>query len=99
MWPKMTLSVIGSVARCLTAGRMINPSRESGRSVMNTHQDRVKDILADAEGYHRAYYQAGTFGGPSLHLHGETRQSPLVLNNPEYVYARPEARSTASVTR
>lgn len=57
---------------------------------MNTYQDRVKDILTNAERYHRAYYQAGTFGGPSLYFHRraiETRQSPLVLNHLEYVYA------------
>jgi hypothetical protein len=30
---------------------------------------RVAEALANAEAYHEAYYNAGTFGGPGLHLH------------------------------
>lgn len=57
---------------------------------MNTYQDRVRDILANADRYHGAYYQADTFRGPSLYFHRralETRRSPLAMNHLEYVYA------------
>lgn len=55
-----------------------------------TYQNKVRDILANAEKYHQAYYKAETFRGPSLYFHQraiETRQSPTSLIHLEYVYA------------
>ena len=57
---------------------------------MNPYRDRVSDILANAERYHRAYYQAETFRGPSLYFHQralQTRQSASTVIHLEYVYA------------
>lgn len=57
---------------------------------MRSYQEKVKDILANADRYHRAYYEAETFRGPSLYFHHralETRQSPGDLAHLEYVYA------------
>lgn len=57
---------------------------------MILYRERVADILANAEGYHRAYYKAETFRGPSLYFHQralQTRQSPNLSIHLEYVYA------------
>jgi hypothetical protein len=57
---------------------------------MRSYQEEVRDILANVERYHRAYYEAETFRGPSLYFHHralETRQSPGDLAYLEYVYA------------
>jgi hypothetical protein len=57
---------------------------------MSSYRDRVADILANAERYHRAYYQAEAFRGPSLYFHQralQTRQSGSVVIHLEYVYA------------
>jgi len=39
---------------------------------MNNYQSKVSDILDNAEEYHKAYYEAETFGGPSLYFHRRT---------------------------
>jgi len=57
---------------------------------MNHYQDKVRDILDNADRYHQAYYEAETFRGPSLYFHLralKTRQSPSSLKHLEYVYA------------
>lgn len=57
---------------------------------MRPYQDKVRDILANVDRYHRAYYEAETFRGPSLYFHRralETRQSPGDLAHLECVYA------------
>src|SRR5438445_11215162 len=57
---------------------------------MSIYQDKVTDILANADRYHQAYYKAETFRGPSLYFHHralQTRQSPDALTHLEYVYA------------
>ena len=57
---------------------------------MRPYHDKVRDTLANADRYHRAYYEAETFRGPSLYFHRralETRQSPGSLAHLEYVYA------------
>lgn len=54
------------------------------------YRDKVRAILANAEKYHRAYYKAETFRGPSLYFHLralETRQSIATRTHLEYVYA------------
>src|SRR5258708_5709769 len=54
------------------------------------YRDRVRDVLANAEKYHRAYYQADTFRGPSLYFHQralQARQSTNIEAHLEYVYA------------
>ena len=51
---------------------------------MSFYHDRVADILANAERYHSAYYQAETFRGPSLYFHQralQTRESPNCLRS------------------
>ncbi len=57
---------------------------------MNSYQDKARDILANADRYHQAYYEAGVFRGPSLYFHRralETGQPPGRLTHLEYVYA------------
>ena len=57
---------------------------------MTSYQGRVEDVLANAQRFHDAFYQAKPFGGPSLHFHKralETRQSPSDERHLEYVYA------------
>ncbi len=57
---------------------------------MNRYQDRAKDILKNVEKYHRGYYRAEVFGGPSLYFHQralQTRQLPSVTTHLEYAYA------------
>ncbi len=54
------------------------------------YNDKVKDILENADLYHRTYYEAEVFQGPSLYFHQralETRQIPFSLNHLEYIYA------------
>ena len=53
------------------------------------YQDNVTDILAKADDYHTAYYEAETFEGPSLYFHRrslETRDS-ITDTHLEYIYA------------
>jgi hypothetical protein len=57
---------------------------------MTLYQDNVAGILANAEKYHHAYYQAETFRGPSLYFHQralQTRNSVGLVIHLEYVYA------------
>ncbi len=57
---------------------------------MRLYQDKVIDILTNADRYHQAYYKAETFRGPSLYFHRRalnTWQSPDALAHLEYVYA------------
>ena len=57
---------------------------------MNPYRDSVMDILQNADSYHRAYYQAEIFSGPSLYFHRralQTRQSASAVIHLEYVYA------------
>lgn len=52
--------------------------------------EKIRDILANSEKYHEAYYKAETFRGPSLYFHQralETRQPPASLRHLECVYA------------
>lgn len=54
------------------------------------YENKVKDILSNAEKYHQAYYKANTFRGPSLYFHQralKTRKKPCLLAHLEYVYA------------
>jgi len=53
-------------------------------------EQQVADILRNAETYHRAYYEAERFGGPSLHFHRRalaTRSPDVTERHLEYVYA------------
>jgi hypothetical protein len=55
-----------------------------------SYEEKVRNILTNAEEYHRAYYKADTFRGPSLYFHHralETRNKPIELAHLEYVYA------------
>lgn len=57
---------------------------------MRDYQDKISDILVNADDYHSAYYMAEIFGGPSLYFHLralETRQSLGDVAHLEYVYA------------
>ncbi len=54
------------------------------------YDDKIKEILSNADKYHRAYYKADTFHGPSLYFHHRalsTRHEPASLPHIEYVYA------------
>jgi len=53
-------------------------------------EQQLADILRNAETYHRAYYEAERFGGPSLHFHRRalaTRSPDVTDRHLEYVYA------------
>lgn len=57
---------------------------------MRIYQEKVADILTNAERYHDAYYEAETFRGPSLYFHQralETRKLRNFSIHLEYVYA------------
>ncbi len=54
------------------------------------YEDKVREILTNAEKYHDAYYKAETFRGPSLYFHQRalaTRHAPVSFTHLEYVYA------------
>lgn len=54
------------------------------------YEDKIKQILLNADKYHDAYYKAEIFRGPSLYFHGRalaTRHDPASLTHLEYVYA------------
>jgi hypothetical protein len=51
---------------------------------------KVENILSNAEKYHRSYYEAETFRGPSLYFHLRalaTRHSPNDVAHLEFIYA------------
>ncbi|MCD6404318.1 MAG: hypothetical protein J7M19_00665 [Planctomycetes bacterium] len=53
-------------------------------------EPQIADILKNAETYHRTYYEAKRFGGPSLHFHQRalaTRNPNVTEQHLEYVYA------------
>jgi len=54
------------------------------------YEDKVREILANAEKYHDAYYKAEIFRGPSLYFHQRalvSRNPPVSFTHLEYVYA------------
>lgn len=56
----------------------------------NNYDEKVKQILFQAETYHLNYYRSGTFGNPCLYFHLRalnTRQNPTSIEHLEYVYA------------
>lgn len=62
--------------------------RPTGRK--DKHENKVREILANAQKYHDAYYRAETFHGPSLYFHQRavaTRKPPVSFTHLEYVYA------------
>jgi hypothetical protein len=62
--------------------------RLTGRK--DKYESKVREILANAEKYHDAYYRAETFRGPSLYFHQRalaTRNPPVSFTHLEYVYA------------
>jgi len=67
-----------------------SPNRKGTAVMMTSYEEKVKEILVMADEYHKAYYEAKTFGGPSLYFHQralDTRQTPDSLTHLEYVYA------------
>ena len=55
-----------------------------------TYLSRVQIILQNADKYHQAYYREENFGNPCLYFHQralETRQSPILVEHLEYIYA------------
>lgn len=58
------------------------PPDRMAHAMGGTHyENKVKDILANAEKYHQAYYKAETFVGPSLYFHQralETRENGVI---------------------
>jgi hypothetical protein len=57
---------------------------------MNNYQNKVSDILNNAEEYHAAYYKAETFHGPSLYFHRRTLEKANSDNFElylEFIYA------------
>jgi hypothetical protein len=54
------------------------------------YNEKIREILSNADKYHGAYYNAETFRGPSLYFHERalaTRNDPASLTHLEYVYA------------
>jgi len=57
---------------------------------MPHYQEKIDNILTNAEKYHLAYYAAETFRGPSLYFHQralESQHSPDFTQHLEYIYA------------
>ncbi len=58
--------------------------------MMNTYQDKIVDILTNAEKYHDKFYKVDKFRGPSLYFHRRTLE---MINSPnfelylEFIYA------------
>ena len=76
--PLQRLSKSGSVHKGPPAGRK------------DKYENKVREILANAEEYHDAYYKADTFRGPSLYFHQRalaTRHPPVSFTHLEYIYA------------
>ena len=60
-----------------------------GRGIGN-YREKARDIIANADVFHAAYYRAETFGGPSLYFHRRALSSRLPPGDKihlEYVYA------------
>lgn len=54
------------------------------------YNNKIREILSNAENYHDAYYKAETFRAPSLYFHQRalaTRYAPVSFTHLEYVYA------------
>jgi hypothetical protein len=57
---------------------------------MNNYQDKILDILTNAEKYHDKFYEVEKFRGPSLYFHRRTLE---IINSPnfelylEFIYA------------
>ena len=54
------------------------------------YENKVREILVNADNYHDAYYKTEIFRGPSLYFHERalaTRYNPTSLTHLEYVYA------------
>jgi hypothetical protein len=57
---------------------------------MRDYRQRASEIIARAQEYHRAYYEAKTFTGPSLYFHRkslENRDPASLGRRLEYIYA------------
>ena len=57
---------------------------------MREYGQRVPEIIAHAKDYHQAYYEVGTFTGPSLCFHRkplENRNRASLGRRLEYIYA------------
>jgi hypothetical protein len=53
-------------------------------------EEKVKQLLLNAEVYHQAFYQSEIFGKPCLYFHQralETRKDPTSIRHLEYIYA------------
>ena len=48
---------------------------------MNTYQDKILDILTNAEKYHDKFYEVEKFRGPSLYFH---RRALEMINSPDF---------------
>jgi len=67
-----------------------SPERLAHAIGVTQYDNKVKDILANTEKYHQAFYKAETFVGPSLYFHQralETREEIESSTHLEYVYA------------
>ena len=56
---------------------------------MREYGQRVSEIIAHAKDYHQAYYEVGTFTGPSLYFHRkslENRNRASLGRRLEYIY-------------
>jgi len=57
---------------------------------MNNYRYKISDIITNAEKYHKAYYDAETFRGPSLYFHRQSLEMSCSANFElylEYIYA------------
>jgi hypothetical protein len=74
----------------LANNRFDFPSTLFKESGMPGYQQRVSEIIANAQAYHRSYYDVKTFGGPSLYFHRkalENRSAMDFTRRLEYIYA------------
>ncbi|MEW6586670.1 MAG: hypothetical protein AB1442_13820 [Nitrospirota bacterium] len=88
----MKISLVGS-GKQLNRQSLFSKSTLTHRAypeVKTKYDDKISQVLENAEIYHDAYYKAEVFRGPSLYFHERalaTRNDPASLTHLEYVYA------------
>jgi hypothetical protein len=88
----MKISLVGS-GKQLNSLDLLSKSRLTHGAypeVKTKYDDKIRQVLENAEIYHDAYYKAEVFRGPSLYFHERalaTRNDPASLTHLEYVYA------------
>ncbi|MBP3192960.1 hypothetical protein [Natronogracilivirga saccharolytica] len=87
---QISLSDLEKTVLRSSRGSEIEPTQRTSYKKKFEYQDKIRNILSNADNYHDVYYKAKTFRGPSLYFHERalaTRHDPASLTHLEYVYA------------